>query len=67
MKFIFYLKVLPVISLSGSDHNKSHSNPVSGISVGLTIFLIYSTLFNSGLNPPCMQKILSSMIAATGK
>ena len=62
-----YKLILPLHSLSGSDHNKSHKSPVSGMSVGLTIFFIYSTLFNSGLKPPCIQNILSSIKAATGK
>mmetsp|Transcript_2243 Transcript_2243/g.2593 ORF Transcript_2243/g.2593 Transcript_2243/m.2593 type:complete len:84 (+) Transcript_2243:563-814(+) len=52
---------------SGSDHNKSHSNPVSGTSHGRLMFEICSNLFNSGLSPPCMQIILSSMIAVHGK
>jgi hypothetical protein len=41
--------------------------PVSGTSVGLIILLICSMLVSSGLNPPCMQNILSSTIAATGR
>ncbi len=61
------IKKLPYISLSGSDQSKSHNSPVSCISVGLTIFLIHSKLFNSGLSPPCIQNIFSSMIAATGR
>lgn len=41
--------------------------PVSGTSVGRMIRLIYSRFVSSGESPPCMQKIFSSMTAATGK
>ena len=77
----------PVISLSGSDHNKSQSRPkksfvrqtdiksqdiktglpVSGTSVGRITRLICSIDCKSGLNPPCIVKIFSSIIAAIGK
>merc|ERR1719150_3525679 len=57
----------PATSLSGSDHNKSHSSPVSGTSVGLMIRLICSMLCRSGLSPPWQQKIFSSTIAAMGR
>lgn len=54
-------------TLSGSDHNRSHSNPWSGTSVGLIIRRICSILCRSGLRPPWQQKIFSSTIAATGR
>ena len=86
----------PVISLSGSDHSKSHNRPQSGIygsqrittqakaglsedheplekigapltSVGRITRRICSMEFRSGLSPPCIVKIFSSMIAAMGK
>lgn len=41
--------------------------PVSGTSVGFSIFLICSILSSSGDNPPCIQRIRSSMSAATGR
>lgn len=41
--------------------------PVSGISVGRITRLIWSILCKSGLSPPCMVKIFSSMIAAMGR
>lgn len=41
--------------------------PVSGTSVGLIILRIYSRLVSSGDKPPCIQKILSSTTAATGR
>lgn len=41
--------------------------PVSGTSVGLMILRIYSRLVSSGESPPCMQRIFSSMRAATGR
>jgi hypothetical protein len=40
---------------------------VSGTSVGLIILLIYSIFVNSGDKPPCIQKIFSSIKAATGR
>ena len=52
---------------AGSDHNKSHSKPLSGTSVGLRILFICCKSFNSGDSPPWIQKILSFTIAATGK
>eukprot|EP00961_Rhodomonas_salina_P186257 2514449-Rhodomonas_salina.1 len=45
----------------------SRDIPVSGTSVGRMIRRICSMLFRSGDRPPCMQKIFSSMMAATGK
>lgn len=70
----------PFTSLSGSDHSKSQSNPInnqpkhaldslpsSGTSVGLIILVSCSKLVKSGLKPPCIQIILSSMMAATGR
>lgn len=73
----------PVISLSGSDHSRSHSRPgvgkilaqtgrtarlpVSGTSVGLITLRICSMDWRSGLRPPCMVKIFSSMMAAIGR
>jgi len=41
--------------------------PVSGTSVGLIILLIWSKLASSGESPPCIQRILSSIRAATGR
>jgi len=55
------------LTLSGSDHKRSHSSPWSGTSVGLMIRRICSMLCRSGLSPPWQQKIFSSTIAATGK
>ncbi len=40
---------------------------MSGTSVGRIILRICSMLLRSGDSPPCMQKIFSSMMAATGK
>eukprot|EP00732_Lithocolla_globosa_P005718 Lithocolla_globosa_v1_NODE_6128_length_1130_cov_444.406685.p3 type:complete len:105 gc:universal NODE_6128_length_1130_cov_444.406685:756-442(-) len=57
----------PVMSLSGSDHNRSHNKPVSGTSVGRFTRLSCSNDCKSGDRPPCMQKILSSTTAAKGK
>ena len=53
--------------VAGSDHNKSHTNPSSGISTGLFKSLIYLNSSKCGEIPPCMHKILSSIKAATGK
>ena len=41
--------------------------PVSGTSVGLITLRICSIDCKSGLKPPCIVKIFSSMIAAIGK
>ncbi len=60
-------KKLTVCVGSGSDHSISHNNPVSGTSQGLVILLIWSNLLKWGLNPPCMQIILSSITAVHGK
>ena len=70
----------PVMSLSGSDHNKSHSRPiiniqgyggevepVSGTSVGRMTRRICSIEERSGDNPPCIVKIFSSIMAAMGR
>lgn len=57
----------PIVSLSGSDHRRSHKSPWSGTSVGRMMRLICSMLWRSGLKPPWQQKIFSSTIAATGK
>ena len=76
----------PVMSLSGSDHSKSHSRPmcscdisirtsrlqsdsapVSGTSVGLMTLRICSIDCRSGLSPPCIVNIFSSMMAAIGR
>lgn len=50
----------PIVSLSGSDHNKSHSKPWSGTSVGRIIRRICSIEARSGLSPPWHVKIFSS-------
>lgn len=41
--------------------------PVSGTSVGLITLLICSMDCKSGLRPPCIHRIFSSMMAAIGK
>lgn len=41
--------------------------PESGTSVGFYIFLICSIDWRSGESPPCIQSILSSISAATGR
>ena len=41
----------PCVSLSGSDHSRSHSRPVSGTSVGLAIERIWSKSCKSGESP----------------
>ena len=41
--------------------------PVSGTSVGRMTLLICSMLCRSGLRPPCIVKIFSSMMAAMGR
>lgn len=51
---------------SGSAQRRSQRRPVSGISVGRTMELIWSTESRSGERPPCIHSILSSMRAATG-
>jgi hypothetical protein len=53
--------------VAGSAHNKSHSKPFSGTIVGLEILFIYYKFFKSGDIPPCIQSILSSIKAVTGK
>ena len=57
----------PVMSLSGSDHRRSQSKPVSGTSVGRMTRRICSILCKSGDRPPCMVKIFSSIMAAIGR
>uniref|UniRef100_A0A182UTS2 Uncharacterized protein n=1 Tax=Anopheles merus TaxID=30066 RepID=A0A182UTS2_ANOME len=57
----------PFVSLSGSDHSRSHSRPWSGTSVGRMMRRICSIDCRSGLRPPWQQKIFSSTIAATGR
>lgn len=57
----------PLISLLGSDQRRSQSKPVSGTSVGRCKFLIWSKSCRSGERPPCMQRIFSSIRAATGR
>jgi hypothetical protein len=52
---------------AGSDQSKSHNIPLSGISDGLLSLSIYFKFFKSGLKPPCMHNILSSINAATGR
>lgn len=42
----------PIVSLSGSDHNKSHNKPWSGTSVGRMMRRICSMDWRSGLRPP---------------
>ena len=56
----------PFLSYTGSAHNKSHSNPTGGISVGLFIDYIFLILFKSGPIPPCIHRILSSINADIG-
>lgn len=48
----------PLVSLSGSDHKRSQSNPVSGTSVGRIIRLICSIDCKSGERPGQRKKIL---------
>ena len=60
---IFRPTLLPV----GLQISPSYSIPSSGTSVGLMILEICWGFANSGLRPPCMQKILSSIIAETGR
>lgn len=52
----------PIVSLSGSDHNRSHSKPWSGTSVGRMIRRICSIEARSGLSPPWHVKIFSSTV-----
>ena len=52
---------------SGSAQRISHNNPVSGTSQGRAMLAICSMLDSSGLSPPCMHIILSSMTAVHGK
>jgi hypothetical protein len=46
----------PSLLSTGSDHIKSQNIPDLGIYLNRSIFLISSSDFNSGLNPPCTQK-----------
>lgn len=50
----------PMVSLSGSDHKRSHNKPWSGTSVGRMMRRICSIDWRSGLSPPWQQKIFSS-------
>ena len=55
----------PFVSLSGSDHNKSHSKPVSGTSVGLMIRRICSIDCKSGERPEwykIMEPVLTNVL-----
>lgn len=56
----------PIVSLSGSDHNKSHNKPWSGTSVGRMIRRICSIEARSGLSPPWHVKIFSSTVWVSG-
>jgi len=51
----------------GSLHRISQRSPVSGTSVGLSIFNIYLGTLSSGERPPCMHNILSSIMAEIGR
>ena len=51
---------------SGSLQSRSHSSPSSGTSHGRRIWLIWSKSTSSCERPPCIHRILSSIIAATG-
>jgi len=55
------------LDVAGSDHRRSQRIPASGIPVGRLNLSIYYRFLRSGLNPPCIHKILSSITAATGK
>lgn len=57
----------PLLSIPGSLHSKSHSNPSSGTSRGLFIFETSENSVNYGESPPCMHKIFSSIVARIGK
>lgn len=50
-----------VSTSSGSDHTKSQNAPLWGISWFLSNVRIWSIVFISGLNPPCTQRIFSSI------
>lgn len=52
----------PSVSLSGSDHSRSHSRPWSGTSHGRMMRRICSIEVRSGLRPPWQQKIFSSTV-----
>lgn len=52
----------PSVSLSGSDHSRSHSRPWSGTSHGRMMRRICSIDVRSGLRPPWQQKIFSSTV-----
>jgi hypothetical protein len=58
---------LTVMEGSGSAQRISQRRPVSGTSHGLAILAICSIWLNSGLRPPCMQMILSSITAVHGR
>ena len=50
----------------GSLHSKSHSSPMSGTSVGLSIVKICFGYCSSGERPPCIHRIFSSTRAEIG-
>lgn len=56
----------PFCFYAGSDHNKSETIPLIGISRGLFTFINWLILVNSGPIPPCIQNIRSSINAARG-
>ena len=58
---------LTVMDGSGSAQRISQRSPVSGTSQGLAMFAICSIWLSSGLNPPCIQIILSSITAVHGR
>lgn len=60
------LSFQPFLSSTGSDQSKSHKSPAGGIYVGLCKDYIFLILVNYGDNPPCMQRILSSITAHIG-
>ena len=60
-------RIIAAGPVAGSDHNKSQNNPLSGIGDGLLRFAIYFKFFSYGDKPPCIQSILSSIRAVTGK
>jgi hypothetical protein len=61
-----FIRVTPQ-EIAKQSYDKTGSLPESGTSVGFYIFLICSIDCKSGDNPPCMQRIRSSIRAATGK
>lgn len=57
----------PLAPARGVSGRPTGSLPVSGTSVGRITRRICSILWRSGLRPPCIVKIFSSMIAAIGR